>query len=169
MQSRSDKHKWPGPLQSEPFSSSTKTGLEPDYPAISARTAARAACASPPSGPPPCAMSGRPPPPLPPSFSTPTRTRSTELKRSVRSSVTPAAIEARPSVTAITAEMPLPMRFLFSSTNPRNSLGSSPSITCPIKATSPMVSGPLSAAAAPPPPSASAFFASASSRSSLRA
>src|SRR6185436_18954278 len=39
--------------------------------------ASSAACACAPSGPPPCAMSGRPPPPLPPTASTPLRSKST--------------------------------------------------------------------------------------------
>src|ERR1700733_13462571 len=50
-------------------------------------TAASASWVFAPSGPPACAMSGRPPPPLPPSAAEPRRTRSTALKRLVRSGV----------------------------------------------------------------------------------
>ena len=61
------------------------------------RSPSSAASALEPSGPPACAMSGRPPPPLPPSASAPFCTRSTALKREVRSSVTPTTMPALPS------------------------------------------------------------------------
>ncbi len=68
-----------------------------DQPPSAASIALSAASAFDPSGPPACAMSGRPPPPLPPSASAPLRTRSTALKRDVRSSVTPTTMPALPS------------------------------------------------------------------------
>jgi hypothetical protein len=86
-----------------------------------------------PSGPPPWAMSGRPPPPCPPSAATAALTRSTALTLPPARSVTPTATEARPSLTATRAATPEPIRALASSTAPRSSLGSSPSITWPIK------------------------------------
>src|SRR5258708_4810441 len=75
-----------------------------------------AASALEPSGPPACAMSGRPPPPLPPSASDATRTRSTALKRDVRSLVTPTTTPALPSSETLTmATTPEPTRFFPSS------------------------------------------------------
>ena len=71
--------------------------MKPASRPIAASIAASAASALAPSGPPACAMSGRPPPPLPPSASAPIRTRSTALKRAVRSSVTPTTMPALPS------------------------------------------------------------------------
>ena len=85
--------------------------------------AASAASALPPSGPPACAMSGRPPPPLPPSAAEPTRTRSTALKRSVRSSVTPTTTPpCRLSVLPTIATTPEPTLFLPSSASAYQSL-----------------------------------------------
>ena len=69
-------------------------------------TASSASFAFEPSGPPPCAMSGRPPPPCPPSVATAALTRSTALTWPARSSVTPTATLARPSLTATSAPMP---------------------------------------------------------------
>src|ERR1035441_3796509 len=64
-------------------------GFALDQPPESAASIAlSASSALEPSGPPACAMSGRPPPPMPPSTSAPFFTRSTALKRLVRSSVT---------------------------------------------------------------------------------
>ena len=75
-------------------------------------TASSASWALEPSGPPPCAISGRPPPPWPPSVATAAFTRSTALTWTARSSVTPTATLARPSLTAISAPMPEPKTFL---------------------------------------------------------
>src|SRR6185295_502091 len=129
-------------------------------------TASSASCAFEPSGPPPWAMSGRPPPPCPPSAVTAALTRSTALTWPARSSVTPTATLARPSLTATRAATPEPTRCFIVSTVERSSLGSSPSTTWPRNLWPPTSSGPASSALAAPPPIASAFFASASSRSS---
>ena len=65
--------------------------------AIAFSMAESAAPALAPSGPPACAMSGLPPPPLPPSTSEALRTRSTAVKRDIRSAVTPTTTLALPS------------------------------------------------------------------------
>src|SRR5690242_758915 len=96
-------------------------------PAMAFSIADSAASALAPSGPPACAMSGRPPPPLPPSTSAPFRTRSTALKRLVKSGVTPTTMPALPSsVTPTKATMPEPICFLPSSARPLRSLISIP-------------------------------------------
>ena len=113
-------------------------------------------------------MSGRPPPPCPPSIATAALTRSTAETVPTRSSVTPTATLARPSLVAMSAAMPLPRRCFIASTSPRKPLGSRPSTTCPRKAWPPTCSGPAASAGPPPPIAllrASAFLASASSRS----
>src|SRR5207344_65324 len=96
-------------------------------PPSAASIALSASSAFDPSGPPACAMSGRPPPPLPPSASAPFFTRSTALKRLVRSSVTPTTMPALPSSAVATmATTPEPTSFLPSSARLRRSLSSIP-------------------------------------------
>ena len=122
-------------------------------------------------------MSGRPPPPWPPTASTALRTRSTALKRSVRSSVTPTATVARPPSTEMIAATPVPIERFFSSTRLRSSLGSKSLSSSGVKKTSPTFSGPVASLAVPISGEpvvrscaerAIVFFASASSRSSRR-
>ena len=72
--------------------------ISPGYNA--AATASMAACASSAFGPPACAISGRPPPPLPPRAAEPSRTKSTALFVSVRSSVTATTTDALPASVA---------------------------------------------------------------------
>src|SRR5258705_203364 len=142
------------------------TELGRSQPPSAAAMAASAASAFEPSGPPACAMSGRPPPPLPPSASAPRRTRSTALKRPVRSSVTPTTMPALPSsVTPTMATTPEPTCFLPSSTRLLRSLTSMPETARARSLVSPTLRTPSSAARAPPPPMASFFLASARSRS----
>src|SRR3984893_7325852 len=134
--------------------------------------AASAALALAPSGPPACAMSGRPPPPLPPSASDATRTRSTALKRKVRSLVTPTTTPALPSsVTATIATTPEPICFLPSSTRLLRSFISMPWTERAISLTLPTSRTPPAPAADPlvvaPPPIASLLRASDRSRSSF--
>ena len=111
-------------------------------------------------------MSGRPPPPCPPSAATAALTRSTALNWPARSSVTPTATLARPSLTATSAATPEPTRCFIVSTVERKSLGSSlprpGQGTCGRRCPRALRRPPC----ADPPPIASAFFASASSRSS---
>ena len=94
---------------------------------IPCSTASSASPALAPSGPPAWAMSGRPPPPLPPSAAEPSRTRSTALKRPVRSAVTATTRLALPSspVAAI-ATTPEPTLCLASSASDFRSFISTP-------------------------------------------
>ena len=68
-------------------------------------------------------MSGRPPPPCPPSAATAALTRSTALTCPARSSVTPTATLARPSLTATSAAIPEPTRCFIVSTVDAQVLG----------------------------------------------
>src|SRR3981189_2013058 len=112
--------------------------------------AVSAAVALAPSGPPACAMSGRPPPPLPPSASEATRTRSTALKREVRSLVTPTTTPALPSsVTPTMATPPEPGCFLPASTRLLRSFISMPSTARAISLTLPTSRTPLAPAPGP--------------------
>src|SRR3954453_10588562 len=114
-----------------------------DQPPRAEAIAASAASALAPSGPPAWAMSGRPPPPFPPSAAAAAFTRSTALKRDVRSSVTPTTMPALPSpVIPTSATTPEPSCFLPSSARPFRSLISIPSTARANSLTSPIMRTP---------------------------